>query len=651
MDQSSSFIPITPKDLGRFVNQANILLSKVEWVDERQTAATGNLNTPILPRITSASPHTTAISIVDIARDESRDALLLSEIINHVTQALKTGLTIAWHVEELYTKASGLDILLKQNRTGNMPPALQAELAGKQTTRSAIATYVLATYLVWDLSDYMTEEVSSIVMDVNEPEISFANTIDAIKSTLFYYGSDLNAPGKVNNDLEYVKFSLLYFRKVIDSVKLREIKLGHKEPFTSRKYKLDGTEFVIDGFEMLSDRSVISVEFNKVRFEEIVGNRHAKHESRRIIQRLLCYDPEAKKNPMRELGGLPPIRMGHGNPGTGKSMLIAAVGTELKERCDWLGLPFLFHPLPDNIVSTYQGGSAERMTDWIRVLRDPTKIIYSPIDDAENTFEERTRQGISAGVREVIGVFLRNTEGAYAVNNGNTLIDICTNIPEQIDKAVLSRIVSRYAIPGAETEHDLIDQDYLCYRKYDAIDPKFVGMEPPNGYNYLDDQRMVDRSTEIGERYLTPRGDRLKKIYEQVRRKNNPNQQSFFGALFKGVQDVFPAFSSRDVRNIQTAVVGRILDFDLPAEWFDDPKHFFHKVYDEKMGILTDLMRSNMKGLAFSEIRLEESLRYIDNMVEIADMDRERKIEALVEDMEIRDEAMSRFKLPVVKAA
>ena len=44
-----------------------------------------------------------------------------------------------------------------------------------------------------------------------------------------------------------------------------------------------------------------SVEFNKIKFEQIVGNRDAKHFARRLTERLLSYDFTAKKNPFQEL--------------------------------------------------------------------------------------------------------------------------------------------------------------------------------------------------------------------------------------------------------------------------------------------------------------------------------------------------------------
>jgi hypothetical protein len=48
------------------------------------------------------------------------------------------------------------------------------------------------------------------------------------------------------------------------------------------------------------------------------------------------------------------------------------------------------------------------------------------------------------------------------------------------------------------------------------------------------------------------------------------------------VQQAFPFFTSRDVRNIQQAVNTRVMDFDLPEAWFEDLDTFFALDYDGK---------------------------------------------------------------------
>ncbi len=58
---------------------------------------------------------------------------------------------------------------------------------------------------------------------------------------------------------------------------------------------------------------------------------------------------------------------------------------------------------------------------------------------------------------------------------------------------------------------------------------------------------------------------------------------------------------------------------------------------------LRDLMRENMKGLSFSEIRQREVFKYLNSLAEIANADREREIERLMHSMEYQGEAARRL--------
>ncbi len=638
-ENGSSFIPITEAELSVHAKRAEMDIVGIEWRPKKVAPPVASQTMMIGMSLSGAEPSMEKLSLYKIAMEFSDGGTILTDATHHVLSVLKKGLEIGSHLESLYVKASGVDALEVQNNAKTLPVAMQAEFAGKQTTRASIALWSAAQYVVWELAGYRTDEVSGVSFESPTiVECPLTNAVMARRCMLFYLARGLS-DDSVNTELAFVKFTLLYFRALLAELKLREAQFRFAEPFTERKYKLEKSEFIVDGFKELGDRSVVSVEFNRVDFKEIVGNKIAKHNSIRTIMRMLCYDAPVSMNPMREIGGLAPIRLGYGVPGTGKSMTIAAIATELSDRAKWIGIPFLFHPMPDAIVSTYQGGSAERMMAWMNALRDPTKLIYAPIDDAENSLENRVRQGVSAGVREVIAVFLRNTEGAYAINRGNTLVDVCTNLPEQVDPAVMSRIVERYVINGAETEKDFIDQDYAWWKKYAGMSKAFIDMQDPTNYGYFDDQKPMVSITKDGERYTEPKNADIKEIVAATYHEQDPKNQRFFGALYQKVKARFPGFSSRDVRNIQNAVTSRMLDFDFPLDWLDEPTRFFLTPYEEKKGVLVELLKSNMKGLSFREIRLEEALRYLDGMAGMANIDFDRQVSRLVESMRVEQAA------------
>ena len=498
--------------------------------------------------------------------------------------------------------------------------------------------------ILHDLKPHASDDLSVMKQKfAGIPEVSFLSPLKGISCQLFYYDKYLGHPDIIKTDKDVIDFTVVYFEALIDEIQLRKSTLEYTDTIEDRTYKLEKSDFVVDGWNNVFAGTAVSVEFNKIQFEQIVGNKDAKHFARRLTERLLSYDFEAKKNPFQELGGFMPVFMGYGIPGTGKSMLIAAIATRLKEHSDNLEIPFLFHPMPDTIVSTFQGGSAEKMVEWMKPLQDPTRLIFAPIDDAENNLQERTAQGVSAGVKEVIGVFLRYTEGAYAVNYGNSSVGLFTNLPEMLDKAVISRVQGRFKIDGARNEKDFVDQDYLWWRKLEETMPNFVNMDNPANYKYLDAQKVAKNLGEILEKIDRPTEERVLQTFDKVSSKYKDDAHMFYAHLYTEIQKIFPFFSSRDVRNIQKAVSLRLTDFDLEPDWFENPEVYFKKDYETKFNMLQELMRANMKGLDFSDIRRQEVVRYLDNVATIADTDFKRKVDARINQLNIETEARERF--------
>ena len=142
---------------------------------------------------------------------------------------------------------------------------------------------------------------------------------------------------------------------------------------------------------------------------------------------------------------------------------------------------------------------------------------------------------------------------------------------------------------------------------------------------------------------IRPTEERVHEVYNKVEKQFKTNAHLFYANLYKNMQKVFPFFSSRDVRNIQSAVSLRLTDFDLEESWFENPEIYFKQDYDTKFGMLQELMKSNMKGLDFSEIRRQEVVRYLDNVATIADTDFKRKVDARVSQLNIETEAREQF--------
>lgn len=649
MEHNSTF-PIKLSELNALRDEATSYLKGVQWEQggKAKSRDKSKKDESILLYLSKAN-GTAANEVISVSRTilslKKRllpDSVAIPLHLNRALFALQEGLTMGIWLKDNYSDASGLSTL--NERKSALDVAQRREYDSKQQTATAFMLHGIACRILFDLKPVASDDLSVMKNKfAGIPELSVLSPLKGISCMLFYYEKYMSHPEIITSDEEVTNFTVVFFEALISEIQQRLSTFEYTETVTDRTYKLEKSEFAISGWDNAFEGTAKSIEFNKIRFEEIVGNRDAKHFARRLTERMMSYDFTAKKNPFQELGGFMPVFMGYGIPGTGKSMLIAAIATKLKEHCDDLDIPFLFHPMPDTLISTFQGGSAEKMVQWMKPLQDPTKLIFAPIDDAENNLQERTAQGVSAGVKEVIGVFLRYTEGAYAINYGNSSIGMFTNLPEMLDKAVISRVQGRFKIDGARTIPDFIDQDYIWWKKFDKTMPDFVNMKNPEDYKFLSDQVLAKNLSEILNQSEKPTEAKVLEIYEQTEAKHKTNEHMFFAELYKNIQKSFPFFSSRDIRNIQSAISLRLTDFDLPEDWFENPELYFKKDYDTKFDMLKELMKSNMKGLDFSDIRRQETVRYLDNVATIADTDFKRKVDGRVHDLNVQMAASKLF--------
>ncbi len=650
MEHNSTF-PIKQNELDMLRDEASGYLKSIQW-EQGQRAKNKDKDAKdesILLYLSRANNGSGAIDITSVSKTilalKKRllpDSVALPMCLNQTLYAVQEGLALGIWIKDSYYDASGLSAL--NERKSTLDSNGKREFESKMHTATAFMLFATAYHILHNLKPHASDDLSVMKQKfAGLPEVSFISPLKGVACNLFYFDKYLGHPDIIKTDKDVIDFTVVYFEAVIDEIQLRKSSLEYTETIEDRTYKLENSEFAISGWSNVFSGTAKSIEFNKIKFEQIVGNRDAKHFARRLTERMLSYDFEAKKNPFQELGGFMPVFMGYGIPGTGKSMLIAAIATRLKEHCDNLDIPFLFHPMPDTLISTFQGGSAEKMVEWMKPMQDPSKLIFAPIDDAENNLQERTAQGVSAGVKEVIGVFLRYTEGAYAVNYGNSSIGLFTNLPEMLDKAVISRVQGRFKIDGARTEHDFLDQDHLWWRKLEDTMPDFINMAKPNDYTFLQDQGLAKNMGDILNSIEKPSEARVLEAYAKAEGKHNVNDHQFFASLYKEIQNIFPFFSSRDVRNIQSAISLRLTDFDLEQDWFDNPEIYFKQNYETKFNMLQELMKANMKGLNFSDIRRQEVVRYLDNVATIADTDFKRKVDARINQLNIETKAREQF--------
>ena len=623
-----SSVPITEKDLRDYLKEAQTFIESARW---RVAIAQGNGS-----YVVSGQTQVREVSLTKLVQTIDSEDELYTTTELHVLRAVRRGIQIGYHIEKDYRKRSGVYNI---DSTVDLHDDQLKEFNEKTQTAAAIVQFVAMRYVLFELNNLISNNTFTKTLSVSVDEVNASQPTRSLQCMMYYLGKNVEQSMDGSDD-KLVAIVYRYAEKLQQEILNRAGSLKYVEFFADVTYQLEESDFVISGFALVDLANATSVEFNRLKFSQIVGNRDAKHFMRMDVKRRVCYDFTEQKNPFLELGGVSPVVMGYGKPGTGKSMLIAAYATMLHDLCEHLDIPFFFHPLPDNIVDSFQGNSAKNMLNWMMPLQDPTRLTWAPIDDAENILENRLHQGVSEGVKAAIGVFLRYTEGAYAINRGNSIIGIFTNLPENIDPAVLSRIQSRFSIDGAESREDFLDQDQLWWSKLEKSEPGFVNMKDPDGYEYQSTQGELDSLAEISEDYNHPSEPKIREAFYSVTDDHDLNSHEFFARYFMAVMKLFPLFSSRDVRNIQSAVNMRIMDFDLPDEWFESPDAFVSKDYKTKMEMILELRKANMKGLSFAEIRLQETNRYLDNVARIADAEFKRAVEEGVKRQRIQQSVM-----------
>jgi len=640
MDKGNMY-KIEVDSLEEFTGIVDALLKKTDWKSSRLSSTSGsNLDTAHALMTGGVKRE---LSFAQTCLNTSSKGFAMTEGINKVYLTIRQALLVAAKISGLFDKASNLDTMRKES---GISESRQSEFRDKGSTSAAIFAFVTAYFVVHELSTYHDDELEAIQMEFEGiPELDLTSAPLTRKCMLYYYVAYLSETGRVTDENTFIKMTLLYFQGIIDDILARKNSLKYLDIFADTSYKLEDSEFSVHGFEMNVPGHVVHVEFNRVEWGEIVGNHESKHAAQRSIAGLMCYDPVTQKNPMKELGGFFRTKLTYGPPGTGKSMEIAAVATDLGDRCKDLGIPFVFHPFPDNIISTFQGGSAERAIQWFKpILHDPGRIIYAPIDDSENNLQNRTDQGVSAGVKEVVGVFLRSMEGAYAVDHGNNLVNLYTNNEELIDKAVLSRVQGRTFMGGAETLEDFLDQDFIgIIKHFEKVLPEFVDLRQPKKYKYMSAQILSDRIAEAYAQKAETNVYKVKKALELTQKICDPRDAEFQPTLDIHMKAEFPNYTSRDKRNIHSAIKARSMDFDLPSEWMKDHGLFFSQDYDTKLNMIKDVQRDFLKGKKLSDIYLEEAVFYFDNMAKIADKVFESKVVAMIEQQKIAAEVQRRL--------
>jgi len=359
MEHNSTF-PIKQNELAQLREEATSYIKSVQW--EQGSRARNKENDDrdesILLYLSKAKGSgasdvaNVSKTILALKKRLLPESVAIPLKLNETLFAVQEGIALGIWIKDSYYDASGLSALVE--RKSSLDNTGIREYESKMQTATAFMLFATAYRIMHDLQLSVSDDLSVMKNKfAGIPEVSLLSPLKGFSCALYYYDKYLSHPEIIKTDQDVVDFTVVYFEALIDEIQLRKSSLEYTETITDRAYKLEDSDFAVDGWNNVYIGAAKSVEFNQIKFEQIVGNRDAKHFARRLTERLMSYDFQAKKNPFQELGGFMPVFMGYGIPGTGKSMLIAAIATRLKELSDQLTIPFLFHPMPDTLISTF----------------------------------------------------------------------------------------------------------------------------------------------------------------------------------------------------------------------------------------------------------------------------------------------------------
>jgi hypothetical protein len=642
MKSADASIPLRDKDIRPFRERASEYLTLVQWAPKptaHHEARPGFRDSSLL-----IERPTKPMSVLEIGKKLSNEPFLFTEEMFHLLRALREGVAIGMHVSDLYQKHSGLKDLIDQNSRGVLSEGQKTEFQAKTSTAAAVGIFVTAYYVLWNLSSYRPDEVDRVKVPFDGvPELPLQGAVATYRSQLYYLGEYMT---RVETGLQAIKMTLEYFKKVIDDLQL--MPLQYSEPFTSVAYRLEETKFVVRGFETELTHGGPVVEFKRVEATEVVGNHEAKRLTARLSQFVMAYDFEKQLNPMTEFGAFPWIFLFQGQPGTGKSMLLSVMQTQVKDYCTALGVPFVLTPIPNSMVSSLQGESAVQYERWWQHLMNPKAIIVAPVDDAEAVYLDRREQSSSEGSKMIVMSHLRLTEGSTALTRGNVLQPHATNNADMIDPAVFSRYQARVSVPGAQTANDVMDQMRMWG---DGLNKKagnrtLIDLSWPQDYAHLSDQGRVSKEEQEAtkrEALVRFKNVEVAKIWDEVN-KGKPlkvNSYDLYGQFFVALRKRFPQFTSRDIRNITVSATSRLFGFDFPPEWLATRQAFIEKDYDTKKKMILDAALQYQKGLTVDQVLFQVMVQYTDTTIEMLDSGRRHRIQKRAEDMLEHQEALA----------
>ncbi|MFE3836013.1 AAA family ATPase [Pseudogemmobacter sonorensis] len=539
---------------------------------------------------------------------------------------LRRALAIALAMAETFAAQSGLAEMKRANLEGRVPEGKRAEFGELLQAEALVALFTFANAAAFLIAPHL----GSLGVEIGEvDEVLTDNTPLALQGALWELDQDIGL--FASDDARLVATIAAFAEALMKKVALRAEGMARVSAFAAGSWRVEADGLTIAGFKpaRAARGGQIAMAFKKP--HEVVGNHIAKYQSLRLAKMLMAYDFDRKLNPFAELGGFIFTFMGDGRPGTGKTTLIQMMAGLLNDYCKVAGYPFRYQNFSIDQIDSYQGKSGQNAKAFIDNILDPGAIGFGTIDDIDQVAGKRGDRQSSAGQQEVTAVFMQAFAGSGTVVRGNCSFGMFSNYPENVDDALRQRAGARFLVDGPQTREDYIDILSLLLGRNHQI---------PLGRHDLFAAQEIRRAVQASfEGHSRPHEAGLVKVWEAVTDRLGPlDTIERIGGYLKAIQEADDRFTGRAIKNITDAVKVRAMDFELPDEWMEEPDLFLFRPYDEKLGMIRELMTPITSAMVVQEIN-----RYADSEFRYADNSDEAAINAMVRDLDRQEEAKRRW--------
>ncbi|WP_407381741.1 AAA family ATPase [Methanobrevibacter sp.] len=235
------------------------------------------------------------------------------------------------------------------------------------------------------------------------------NTLEITDKSLFeQYARDQWLGMEINNE------SYLFDQKIIPDFAFKVISVEPENSIISENTKIN---IIID--ETANENALKSTK-SSVRLSDVVGQTNAKNKIK-VIEKYLT-------EPERFGGWAPKNVLFYGYPGTGKTMLVKGLASEVD-------VP-LYLIKATSLIGDHVGDAASKIHDLFeKASKNSPSIIF--IDEIDAIALHRSFQSLRGDVSEIVNALLTEMDG---ITENNSVITICaTNNRSSLDSAVRSR--------------------------------------------------------------------------------------------------------------------------------------------------------------------------------------------------------------------